>query len=272
LVQFQQQHRGLGGAAEAAPHPNVGALGRAPLAYDTAVTQQPQAPAQRSISEEKVRALKAKLATLRLEYTEKHPDVVMLKRQLSQAEDERAEEVRAAPGLGGAMNPALRSAPNVLTAAPRGIGAGGAGPTASPAVQLEWAELLKNDEFLRLNYQELLSRREAARMSQAAYGADANRFQIVRRPTTPETPLGPKRKLYLIAVVLASIGAGVGASYLRAAVQGIFVSPRELEQIFDLPVVGTVSWEPAWSTAPRRRSRRRRGRPGRAVSKHMGMS
>jgi hypothetical protein len=29
---------------------------------------------------------------------------------------------------------------------------------------------------------------------------------------------------------------------------GIFVSPRELEEAFQLPVVGTVSWEPAWHT------------------------
>ena len=282
MVQFEQQHPGLGLAMAAAPAAGGGDMERARMAYERALAQQPQTPARRSNAEDRVNTLQAKLDSLRLEYTEQHPDVLILKRQLAQAEADRDEQLRSSAGSGEALSPALRAARAELAAARRG-GGGRTISSASPAVQSEWAELMKNDEVLRTSYQDLISRREAARMSQAADGADS-KFQIIRRPTVPEYPVGPQRKLYLAAVALAAIGGGLGAAYLRAAIQGIFVSPRELEQAFELPVVGTISWEPAWSTAPPRGrppllagptallGRFRRGKGGRALSKHSGAS
>ena len=41
---------------------------------------------------------------------------------------------------------------------------------------------------------------------------------------------------------------GLVLTFARAAISGVLVSPRELEEEFDLPVAATVSWEPAWQT------------------------
>jgi hypothetical protein len=115
--------------------------------------------------------------------------------------------------------------------------------------------------MLRTNYDQLAARREAARLSQAAYGDGSSKYQITRPPTAPQLPTGPNRRLYLAAVLaLASVG-GIASAFVYAAMKGIFVSPRELELILGLPVAGTVSWEPAWST---KRSKKRlvgRGSP-----------
>jgi hypothetical protein len=68
----------------------------------------------------------------------------------------------------------------------------------------------------------------------------------------PFGPDGPYRELFLLFAFGGAIGSGLLAAYLLAAVRGIFVAPRELEQAFDLPVVGTVSWEQAWQNKPGR--------------------
>ena len=127
----------------------------------------------------------------------------------------------------------------------------------APEVGSEWADLQRNDEVLNINFQQLVARREAVRMSLAASGADgANRFQVLRPPVVPVLPIGPNRSLYLILAAAFAVLAGLAAAYLRGAMSGVFVSPRELEEAFQLPVIGTVSWEPAWDTGETKRSER----------------
>jgi hypothetical protein len=113
-----------------------------------------------------------------------------------------------------------------------------------------WADLQKADELLRANYQQLLAKKAATRMSQAVYRDDeAGKYQIVRQPTVPVIPAGPNRSLYFGVAGLLSIGAGLAVGFVRAATKGILVSTQELEATFQLPVIGTVSWEPAWHTS-----------------------
>jgi len=122
-------------------------------------------------------------------------------------------------------------------------------PGQPPQVAAQEADLKRTDDMLRNSYQELLARREAAKMSLAVYGAnDAGKFQVTNQPTIPSFPSGPNRMLYLGLAFLAAVAGGIGAAYLRGAITGVFVAPRELEEAFQLPVIGTISWEKTWHT------------------------
>jgi polysaccharide chain length determinant protein (PEP-CTERM system associated) len=225
---------------------NAPDAGAARAAYETLVAQRPARGPGAAAAAARVAELRSKLAGLRTEYTEQYPDVVSMKRQLADAEAEaEAERLRPADA-----DPALAAARQRMFAAQRGGGGRAARPSPSPELQAEWADLQKSDDMLRINYQQLIGKREGARMAQALYGADGSgKYQITRLPTVPEIPIGPNRPLFLGIAIAASLIGGVGVAYLRAAMDGVFVAPRELEQSFQLPVVGTVSWEPAWSTA-----------------------
>jgi uncharacterized protein involved in exopolysaccharide biosynthesis len=198
------------------------------------------APPARSAADERVATLEAKLAALRADFTEQHPDVVATSRQLSEAKAARALEPPVAAG------PARRY---VQRMGPR------AAPMVSPKVAAEWADAQRSDEALRNKHEQLLARREAARMSQAVYGPDGSgKFQVTRIPTVPLLPIGPNRTLFIQLAGIAALGCGLGAAYLRGAIRGVVVSPREVELACQLPVVGAVSWEPAWVTTPRAQS------------------
>lgn len=247
-----------------AQHPGVAAIAPSmtitPSSGGQMVTQSagPAAPHPATImlaqANERLAALDNKLAALRSEYTDEHPDVVAARRQQAVALAQRAEIALRAPPA--ASSAAIRRFQGVSGGAAR------AGPTASPQAQSEWADLNRSDLMLRTNYDQLAARREAARLSQAAYGDGSGKYQITRPPTAPQLPTGPKRKLYLAAVLALACVGGIASAFVYAAMKGIFVSPRELELILGLPVAGTVSWEPAWST---KRSKRRRG--GRGTSR-----
>ncbi|WP_454717247.1 hypothetical protein [Caulobacter segnis] len=200
---------------------------------------------------ERLAALDTRLAALRSEYTDEHPDVVAARRQQAMALAQRAELALKAP-------PAA-SAATIRRFQGSSSGGARATPTASPQAMAEWADLNRSDLMLRTNYDQLAARREAARLSQAAYGDGSGKYQITRPPTAPQLPIGPNRKLYLAALLALAAVGGIASAFVYAAMKGIFVSPRELELILGLPVAGTVSWEPAWST---KRSKKRGGGRG----------
>lgn len=245
-------------------HPAVAALSA--TAVDSGFTGPRQAsataaqaaPAPRSFAaSRRVSELESQLAVLRAAYTEQYPDVIATRRQLAQALIARDLEEKAA------LTAAAGYRPPVLL--------GGYPPRRTmpaplpPEVASEWNNLQRNDEVLRNTYQQLLGKRVATQMSQAVYGADgAGKYQVTREPTVPTVPIGPNRVLYLALAGLLAVGGGLGAGWLRAATQSIFVSTRELEQAVQLPVIGTLSWEPAWSTRPPRPPRLAgaRGRTG----------
>ena len=97
-------------------------------------------------------------------------------------------------------------------------------------------------------------------MAQAVYGsADSGKYQITHAPEVPLAPAGPNRPLYLALAAVFALAVGVGIAYARAAVTGIFVSARAVEDAFQLPVIGTVSWESAWHVQKSDRTKRALG-------------
>jgi hypothetical protein len=190
---------------------------------------------------ERVAQLEAKLASLLAVDTEQHPDVVAARMLLDAARAEEGLElaqVAATPQVTPPITPHRRVQVRRRLAPP-------------PEAAAELAELQRKDELLRASYQQLVGKRAAAQMSEAVSGADrAGKFLVTREPARPTAPVGPNRPLYLAAGLLAAVGAGLGVGYLRGVILGIMVSPREFEEIIQLPVIGTISLEGAWRTHP----------------------
>ncbi len=214
-------------------------LENARAVYSAALARDGNAsPAQAQIA-----AVEDRIAALRLQYTDQYPDVIAARQQLAQLQQRATQASKAGD------NSAVASARGQLAAAQARLRRARFRPTLPPQIAAQEADLKRNDDMLRNAYQELLSRREAAQMSLAVYGANNSaKFQVTNQPTIPATPSGPNRPLFLGLALIAALAGGIGAGYLRGAITGVFVAPRELEEAFQLPVIGTISWEQTWHT------------------------
>lgn len=207
-------------------------------AYSAALAREGASAPQQS----QIAALQEKIASLRLQYTDQYPDLVAARQQLAQLQQN-------GPAGQPSESPAVAAARVQLANAQARLRKTRFRPELPPDLASQEAELKRTDDVLRTSYQELLSRREAAKMSLAVYGANSSaKYQITNQPTVPTFPSGPNRPLYLALTIFVAIAGGVGAAYLRGAITGVFVAPRELEEAFQLPVIGTISWEKTWHT------------------------
>lgn len=257
---FRRQHPGVAVVATpAAPGDGGAELAGARAAYASALASAGPARASASAPQDgAIAELEGRLSTLLTQYTEQYPDVVAARRQIAALKAQRAQYLATAPAQAAPANPALAAARQQLAVAQTRARSGGAAAPATPTA--EWTALQRKQERLVNTYQELVSRRDSARMAQAVTGsAAANQYQVTRAPTVPLSPTGPDRKLYLALAAAFALAAGAGLAYVRASITGIFVSARAVEDAFQLPVIGTVSWESAWHLQKPARKKRALG-------------
>lgn len=194
---------------------------------------------------DQIAGARQRLASLKLQYTDRYPDVVAAQRELDALIAANATAA-AAPAV--SESAFVARARNRLAAAQARLRSAEQGPAASQ-LATEWADLRKNNDILRNNYEQMMSRREGARLSQTIYGdKNSGKYQVTNPPVMPTSPSGPDRQLFLIMAAAVALGGGIAAAYLLGAINGIFVAPRELEEAFGLPVAGTVSLERTWQT------------------------
>jgi hypothetical protein len=124
-----------------------------------------------------------------------------------------------------------------------------------PEREAQFAQLNRDYAIQKQSYENLVSRRETANISGemgAATGfAD---FRVIDPPRVSPDPVAPNRKMLIPMVLLAALGAGLGASYLFSLVHPTFHDNRSLKRVGQRPVLGAVS---LMASAATRRQRRR---------------
>ena len=106
------------------------------------------------------------------------------------------------------------------------------------------------------NYDNLVARREAALISgelESATGVAA--FRVIDPPRVSSSPVAPNRQMLVPLVLLASIAAGIGASYLFSLLRPTVHDPRSLRRVGGRPVLGAVSLVFTPQTVAKRRRR-----------------
>ena len=200
------------------------------------------------------------LQELRLRYTEQHPDVVSQRdlvaaiRSGAVASSEPSATPRDSPRNRSVPNPIfeqlkVRNVENdsVVASLQRQILdatrerdrleeiARGA-----PQLQADYANVNRDYEVLRKNYDDLLARRESMRISSAAEAdGDKVKVQVIDPPQVPQNPVAPRRVVLMSAVLTAGLGAGVGLALLLVQMDQSFHTIEDLREM-GFPVVGGV--------------------------------
>ena len=110
-----------------------------------------------------------------------------------------------------------------------------------PGLEAEYVNMNRDYDVVRRNYDELVSRREGMRISDAAQKKASNiKLVIIDPPVAPQTPVAPNRTLLALAVLLAGLGAGAGVIAAMLALDQSFHTIADLRAL-GMTVIGSVS-------------------------------
>ena len=210
-------------------------------------------------AQKRVDDLEAQLASDRaLGYTDKHPDVQRLQREIKQARADlvasktegptnREETLKTDPLYRAKVQERdmaklhIKELQNASAVAQRQIGEYQSRVESAPAVEQELASLDREYAAEKLRYADLSTRLANARVAEdAARKQGGERFSILYPASLPEDPIEPQPlRIMAIAVVaglvLGAVGA-IGREFLDRSVH----DSRALENEFEVPVLGEI--------------------------------
>jgi polysaccharide chain length determinant protein (PEP-CTERM system associated) len=109
-------------------------------------------------------------------------------------------------------------------------------------VNTKFADLDRDYELLHKTYQELITRRESARLSQSVNDEQsAVTVRVVEPPKKAPFPVAPNRPLLNSLILLVGIAAGVAAAVGLSVNAGRFFSKEQISAALDYPVIGVVA-------------------------------
>ena len=208
----------------------------------------------------RLREAERTLREMRLRYTDANPDVISQRQLVASLRSGGGDDPAPAKGSAGprsrsASNPvyeALRTRivdnESVITSLTRQVNDATKErdrletiARSAPQLQADYANVNRDYDVVRKNYDDLLSRRESMRISSAADAeGDKVRVQVIDPPVVPQNPVAPKRALLVTGVLAGGLAAGAGLALLLAQLDQSFHSIDDLRDL-GFPVVGGVS-------------------------------
>jgi polysaccharide chain length determinant protein (PEP-CTERM system associated) len=210
-----------------------------------------------------IREMQSHLDQLLLRFTDSHPDVIEARRSLEDLKARQKIEIDAVrrgdqaaiAATGLAANPVYQgmrlqlSQVNVEVAAARQQVADQEAKIAeqrkmintAPQVEAEFERLDRDYTVMRAQYQALVERLSRAALSDKADATGVVRFEVVDPPTDDSEPVFPNRVRLILAVLAGGLGVGLGLAYLLHQLRPVFTSSRQLTEMTQLPVLGSVS-------------------------------
>jgi polysaccharide chain length determinant protein (PEP-CTERM system associated) len=209
---------------------------------------------------------KRNLDTLLQRYTEQHPDVVGTRRLIKELEEQKRQEIQARkkfaaanPGAAVSNNPVFQQLKVALAEAEANTASLRARVSeyeerykrstdlmkTQPQLETELAQLNRDYELDKRNYEQLVSRRDSAELSgdldTAGSMAD---FRLVDPPRASSKPVAPNRLMLLPLGLLLALGGGLFAAFAASQIRPVFFDSKTLREATDLPVLGMVSLIP----------------------------
>lgn len=111
-----------------------------------------------------------------------------------------------------------------------------------PKVEQQLAQLNRDYAVIKGQYEELLERRESARLSEEVeQNVDDVKFRVIDPPFVPSQPSSPNKKLLTLAGIVASIGGAIALAWAISMVRPVFYDSSSVSAKTGLPMLGSVS-------------------------------
>lgn len=209
-------------------------------------------------------SLRRTLDELLRKYTEAHPDVVGTRRILAELEKERAGMLEQMQRNGGPPAPRPgRAEPNLvyqqlkvsLAEAEANLAALAArlselenrynriraAAKLRPEFEAELAQLNRDYAVQKSNFEQLVQRREQAKMTEQMGQTGGVDFTVIDPPRVSAKPVAPNRLLLVAAVLVLSLGGGAAISFLASQAFPTVSTVKDLRAVAQTPVLGSVT-------------------------------
>jgi len=208
---------------------------------------------------QKYNELERQAINLQTRFTDNHPDVINIKREMS--EIKTSIDAFKSSILENEVNQSLNENPvfqqmkislNEANAEVATIEATIAELTASAEeMRLKVDEVIQSEtDFANLNrdylvnkqkFHALLERREAAKLAEEMDDTQQTiKFRIIDPPFVPSMPVGPKRGLFALAVFIISMIFGVGVAFARSQLSPAILNRFKSDPNFSYPVLAEI--------------------------------
>lgn len=218
----------------------------------------------------RVETQRKQLDELLRRYTDQHPDVVNARRIVNQLEAQRIAEndVKAKQSSNRAAGSAatspvyqririsladaeanVASLRSQLGAQQHRLDEMRATGSKVPQAEAELAQLNRDYDIIRKQYDLLVTRREAAslgvKVDKSAQLAD---FRIIEPPRVAPKAVFPDRRALALAAMLVALTAGIAAAYGLSRLAPSFISAQALREFSKRPVLSSIGFHPTAQT------------------------
>ena len=222
------------------------------------MTEQHAETAPNSELDARIKDLEQKLDSLRLRYTDQHPDVVDITRTIAQLEEQKKAQPKPrsrTPSAARTPNPVPQQSRLPLATAEANVATVKAriaeyskryeelkaAVVAAPEVDAEYAHLNRDYDMARSTYASMLSRREVARISdKMETTARVTNFRVVDPPRVAPRPKSPNRPRLNSMVLMVAVAGGVALAYLLSQLMPTIRDERRLREVSGVQVLATV--------------------------------
>ncbi len=210
----------------------------------------------------RLESMKKNLDTLMQKYTEDHPDVVGARRVIRELEAQKkvlvanrrpgdltsAATTIQGPRAAESLKVSLAQTEATIASLSARVAEYSsryermkASATMVPQLEAEYAQLNRDYDVHKKNYESLVARRESAAMSgQMQAVAGVGDFRLVDPPRVTPRPVSPQLGLFPLALLVA-LAAGLGAAFLAREARPTVFDGRSAREVTGLPLLGVVS-------------------------------
>jgi hypothetical protein len=112
----------------------------------------------------------------------------------------------------------------------------------APQIESEQAQLNRDYDINKKNYNDLVARRESAALTgdleSVAGLAD---FRLIDPPRASQNPVAPNRLLLMPVALVIALGLGLITTFFMSQTKSVFYDTRSLGQVVGLPMLGAVN-------------------------------
>ena len=200
-----------------------------------------------AVQEPQLYELKNQLADLKTKYTDRHPDIVRIKKKIQEMESNKDFDPRNNPryrelySQTEAVNLEIKRLQDEEARIKGEIDKYRARIERTTQSEQDIASLTREYQTTKEAYETLLKKsQEAAQSENLERRQKGEQFRVIDAAAVPAKPTKPNREKIMLMGLLLAIGSGLGLAFVREQMDRSFHDPEDVEVTFGIKILASI--------------------------------